>query len=162
MNLAAGSVSIIMVLAITASAQMPPNRTQPSRINIYHHLGSIEVPAGFTGYVGANWIDAWAGAINDPDNGLSIDWRAGIIEYVSEKRKKDFISKEVDSSAGFPVDLSRFRDKRGETLVAKIGWLEFSSSISTEKEKELFLTIVRSFKKERCVTCRSLPFKTQK
>jgi len=146
-------------------AQSPPsgasNPEKKRRLNIYHHLGSVEVPDGFTGYVGANWNDAWAGSIDAPSGGISIDWRAGLIEYVVEKRKKDVISQEVDRTAGFPIDFSRLRDTRGNTLVAKIGWLEFSSLVRTEKEEATFLAIVRSFQKEKCLTCRSLPFKIQ-
>jgi hypothetical protein len=154
---------LILTAAFPTSAQIrntdPKTAPKTVRVNIHPHLGSVEIPDGFDGYVGANWNDAWAGSLDSSDGRVKITWRAGIIEYVSEKRKEEIIWRDVENTPDFAIQLARLRNVNGDTLVARIGELEFSSPVSTKDNEDLFLSIVRSFRKERCYRCRSLPFR---
>ncbi|HMM80786.1 MAG TPA: hypothetical protein PKC65_12265 [Pyrinomonadaceae bacterium] len=157
------AILLLSFAAFTGFGQQPEaessDKTLNSRVNIYHHLGSIQLPPDFAGYVGANWTDAWAGSISNGK--IAIEWRAGMIEYVLEKRRKEVVSTNIESFGDFNTEFYRLRNKQGDTLVAKIGWLEFSVPISHKEDEALFMTIVRSFKNERCSICRSFPLKTK-
>ena len=69
-----------------------------TRNNIYHHLGSVELPDGFRGFVRAKWVDAWAGTIESSDSALTIDWRAGLVEKVQNSRHNDIISSYTEAT----------------------------------------------------------------
>ncbi|HMJ08291.1 MAG TPA: hypothetical protein VK468_04760 [Pyrinomonadaceae bacterium] len=159
-----GAISVICTAyAAVAFGQTVSTTSSPSRqrINLYHHLGSVELPEGFKGYVTANWIDAWAGYIESKDASFKVGWAAGMIQHVSEKRKKDVVWQREITSKDLSFKLSLLRNNKGDTMVARIGWLEFDSSIRSKKDEELFMSVIRSFQKQRCTTCRSFLFKTQ-
>jgi hypothetical protein len=125
------------------------------RVNLYYHLGSIEVPVGYSGYVKADWNDAWAGYVQLPENGLKIEWRAGLIVRVSDKDKNKFV---WTAGLELPNLATKIGIKKGKenTIVATIGDLEFSANVKDENEEHLFLEIINTYQKERCTTCRSL------
>ncbi len=127
------------------------------RINLYHHLGSVEIPATFAGEVKANWTDAWAGYLRSEDGSFEIGWRAGTIVYVRESRKDEIDSISTELHGGNVYDVAVLADKARKTISAKLGRLEFSSMIDTEEEEELFWSILATYQKERCTVCRSLP-----
>jgi hypothetical protein len=157
------ALSLVSCSALASHGQVASNATSKrnTRINIYYHLGSVELPDGFSGYVGANWTDAWGGFIESPKAALRIQWRAGLIEYVLEKRRNEVVWEKEEKLSGFPIKWASLRNKTGNTLVAKIGWLEFSALVSTKEDEETFLSIIRSYKKERCGTCGSLPIRIE-
>src|SRR5262249_35999892 len=128
----------------------------PSRVNLYPHLGSVEVPNKFTGFVTSNWIDAWAGYLESPDQTLRVEWRAGMIGSVLERRKRDIVWTREEEINTLPAKMILLRNKSGDTLVARVGWLEFAALVKKKEDEQIFTAIVRSYQKERCTTCRSL------
>lgn len=152
----------VLLVASGAAGQESNSQTNETktktRNNIYHHLGSVELPDGFRGFVRAKWVDAWAGTIESSDSALTIDWRAGLVEKVENSRHYDKISSYTETTPFRTVVWSRLRDQDKETLVATIGWLEFSVSLSGSKDEEIFRDIVQSFSKERCIACSSFRF----
>ncbi|MGQ0541983.1 MAG: hypothetical protein ACT4O9_09060 [Blastocatellia bacterium] len=160
----------LIVLSTLAAASLGPAQSVSSsvaankttRVNLYHHLGSIEVPSDFIGFVKANWTDAWGGYVESSDGNFRVTWLAGTIQYVRETRKKDILWTKTEEIGQSTVEVSLLRRKKVETLVAKIGWLELSSTVSSAEDEKLFRSIVASYQKERCTTCRSLPFDVPK
>lgn len=152
----------VLVLTSGVAGQESNSQTNETktktRNNIYHHLGSVELLDGFRGFVRAKWVDAWAGTIESSDGALTIDWRAGLVEKVQNSRHSDIISSYTEATPIRTIVWSRLRDREKETLVATIGWLEFSVSLSGSKDEEIFRDIVQSFSKERCITCSSFRF----
>lgn len=135
------------------------SQIKKKRVNLYNHLGSVEIPATFTGNVTANWNDAWAGFLRSEDGSFKIGWRAGTIVYVRESRKDEIESIGTELHGGNVYDVAVLTDKAGKTITAKIGWLEFSSVIDTDEKEELFWSVLATFQKERCTECRLLPIR---
>lgn len=156
------TLSFVVVDSVLGQQADSPAAANKNRVNLTFHLGSVELPDGFSGYMGANWIDAWAGMINSSDGKIKIGWQAGLIEYVGVTRAKEIVWRRDDTSQEFPIHWMRLRNKHGDTLVAKIGWLEFSSDLSSKEDEDTFISIVRSFNKGRCSTCRTLPQKIKR
>lgn len=155
---------LFFFVASSATLGQATSRTAtPSkkRVNLYYHLGSIEFPADFKGFVTANWIDAWAGYVENKDGSFRIGWAAGTIQFTSETRKKDIVWREEERTPDFLIKWMKLQNKSGDTLIARIDWLEFDASIRNKADEELFKSIVRSFQQKRCVTCLSLPRKLE-
>ena len=125
-------------------------------------MGSVELPEGYKGYVTTNWNDAWLGYIESPDGNFNIFWSGGLVESLFEKYKKNLVETETETASNYSINFGLFRDKKEETLVARIGDLQFSAKVKDENDKATFKEIVRSYQKERCETCRSFGYKTQK
>lgn len=149
------SLWIALSTVTLACGQVDSSTTSLSkkRFNIAYHLGTVELAKGFKGYITANWIDAWAGYIEDERQELRIGWAAGLIQYVSETRKKEMVWQKEETTRDASIKLSLFRNKSGDTLVARIGWLEFAALVNNKQDEETFMSVVRSFQKERCSTC---------
>lgn len=126
------------------------------RVNLYASiLGSMELPDGFCGFVTADYMDAWAGYIENKASGFNLNWRAGLIVYVLESRKKDIEWQREEKQGDITIIRAALKEKDGKTLVTKIGWLEFSSLIRNSEDEKLFAQLVDSYKEEKCKTCRS-------
>ncbi len=130
-----------------------------TRINLYYHLGSVEIPTTFSGEVKANWTDAWAGFLRSEDGSFEIGWRAGTIVLVREKRKDEIESIRTELVGDTVYDVVVLSGEKGKTISAKTGWLEFSSLVETTEKEDLFWSVLSTYQKARCKTCRSLPIK---
>ena len=131
------------------------------RINIFYHLGSLELPNDFSGEVTADWNDAWAGTVRSKDGTLKIGWRAGTIQYLRETRKNDIESLRTETTGSNVYEVAELKEEVGKTIIAKIDWLEFSCKVDSEAQEDLFWSILATYEKERCTTCRSLPINSQ-
>jgi hypothetical protein len=155
----------ILILAAFGSdaesqvARLPSGKS--IRVNLYHHLGSVEIPAGFSGKVDANWIDAWAGTLETQSPRMEIGWRAGTIQYFSEdsELKKRIVWNRLEGTTELPIKLTLFRETGGDLLVARIDQMEFNVKLTGKDDEEIFTSLVRSYRTERCTGCRYLPVK---
>ena len=136
------------LMTVAGQTVSPTPLISRQRVNLNFILGSVEIPTGFKGYMTANWNDAWAGYIEDKDSTWKIGWAAGLIQYISETRKKELVWQKEETTESNTTKLSLFRNKDGDTLVAKIGWLEFDVAIKNKDDEDLFMSVVRSFKKK--------------
>lgn len=128
------------------------------RFNLYGKiLGSIELPVDYRGYMTADYMDAWAGFIESKSTGFKVDWRAGTIVYVLEKRKNDIEWRKDEKVGEIVITRASLKEKRGKTLVTKIGWMEFSSFIRNEEDERSFASLIGSYQKGSCTPC--LPFR---
>ncbi len=163
----------ILILALLVTATFAQNDASVSsesaltkkqnsgskRANLYYHLGSIELPNDFSGEVTANWNDAWAGILRSKGDEIKIGWRAGTIEYLREKRKNDIELLRTEIAGTNVYEVAELKEATGKTLVAKIGWLEFSCKVKSDEQEKVFWSILATYEKERCKTCISLPIK---
>lgn len=144
------------LLAQTIPDPTPSPRTK--RVNLYGDLlGSIELPEDFSGYLTADYMDAWAGSLISKISGFEIHWRAGTIVYVLDDRKNDIESYQKERVGDILIERASLRGKEGKTLVTKIGWLEFSALIRDPGDEKIFAVLTDSYRKEKCKTCVSLP-----
>lgn len=153
---------LVATFSIHVSAQGEgsgsPDRSVKKRFNLYGNiLGSIELPDGYQGHMTADFMDAWAGQIESEATGFKMDWRAGTIVYVLEKRKNDIEWRKDEKVGDIVVTRASLKEKQGETLVTKIGWMEFSALIRNEEDERVFTFLIDSYRKESCRSC--LPFR---
>lgn len=139
-----------------------PKQTLKKRFTIYYHLGSVELPEGYKGYLTTSWVDAWLGYIESPEGNLKIGWAGGLVESLFEKYKKDLVETETEITSNYSIKFGLFRDKKEEMLIAVIGDLQFSAMVKDQRDKAIFKEIIRSYQKEKCESCRSFGYKTQK
>jgi hypothetical protein len=133
------------------------------RININNLLGSIELPEGYKAFYREGFIDAWWGSIESADGKFKINWAAGTVETLFEKYEQDFEWIKTETVDQNKIEFGLMQDKKNDRMVARTGWLEFNAMTSNEKEQDLFMTIIRSYQKERCNNCQTALFKsTQK
>lgn len=144
-----------------SSANETYKQTPKKRFTIYYHLGSVELPEGYKGYITTNWNDAWLGYIESPKSNFKIGWAGGLVESLFEKYKKNLVDSETETTLTYSIKFGLFRDKKEETLIASIGDIQFSAIVKDENDKTIFKEIIRSYQKERCETCRSFGYKTQ-
>ncbi|HEV8591836.1 MAG TPA: hypothetical protein VGQ55_07015, partial [Pyrinomonadaceae bacterium] len=77
-----------------------------------------------------------------------IDFSAGLVESVFDIYKKSLVWTKSEDGKEMPVTIGFSRKKTVETLMAKVGWAQFSATIKDESEKQIFLEIVRSYRKK--------------
>jgi hypothetical protein len=160
------ALAVIAILLLTSSSSLAQinsaeatRRTANKRVNIHGRiLGSIELPSGFRGYMTNDYMDAWAGYIESPDTGFKMNWRAGTIVYVLEDRKKDIVWQRNEGTGNDLITRASLKGKVGQqTLVTKIGWLEFSALIRNPADERTFASLIDSYQRTKCETCLSLP-----
>lgn len=160
-----GALLIAGMIALLGGTAVAGQSTQPlaqkeTRVNLNYHLGSVVVSSGFKGEVTANWTDAWAGYFQSGTPSIRIGWRAGTIQRVRDNRKAAVIVWEkTEKTSENSIQLTLLRDKDGDILVAKIGDLDFDVLVQNETHEDIFMSLVRSYQKERCRLCPSLKAK---
>ncbi|MEO5858240.1 MAG: hypothetical protein ABIR33_04745 [Pyrinomonadaceae bacterium] len=156
------AIALLMVVvgsSATAFGQTasPPAVNGPKRVNLYSHLlGSVELPDGFSGYMTNDWMDAWAGHIESP-TGFKLIWRAGLVTKALEDSKDKIEWIREEKVGDLVIKRASVKEAKGKTLVTSFGWLEFSAPIRNEDDEKTFTLLTESYKKEKCVGCRSLP-----
>ena len=138
-------------------APKQPNR----RVNIYFHLGSIELPEGYKAYYGKGFTDAWLGWIESSNSKFKINWVAGTVETLFDKQKKEFKWIKTETTTQNTIKFGLIQDKKYDRIVAAIGWIEFTAISNEEKEQNLFMEVIRSYQKEKCDYCRTALFKSR-
>lgn len=138
-----------------------PKKAEKTRFNIYYHLGSVELPEGYKGYYTEGFTDAWFGWIESPDKSLKINWAAGIVESLFEKYKSSLVWTKDETNSDYDIKIALINDKKKESLLAKVGDIQFFASINQESDKENFMKIIRSYQKKKCESCRSFRFKSR-
>jgi hypothetical protein len=125
-------------------------------------LGSVELPEGYKGYITTSWGDAWLGYIESPESNFKIGWAGGLVESLFEKYKKNLVGTETETTSNYSIKFGLVRDKKEETLIARIGDIQFSAIVKDENDKVIFKEIICSYQKEKCEGCRSFRHKTKK
>ena len=159
---AIGSMPSVAGQTTVPGDQSSRSSLKGKRVNLYYHLGSVEVPNGSSGFLTADWNDAWCGYFQMPSDGLRINWCAGLVEKLFEKRKKHFVWIKDESTADLSKKSGLIKEKGKSTIVAAIGDIEFSAAIDSETDQELFFEVIRSYSRERCSSCTSLPREVQR
>ena len=153
--------ALVAFAALAALGQALPSKIETSketpvkRFTIFYHLGSVELPDGYQGYVTTSWVDAWLGYIESPDRSFKIGWAGGLVESLFEKYKKGLVETETETTSNYSIKFALIRDKKVETLIASIGDLQFSGVVKDENDRSIFKKIIRSYQKEKCEICRS-------
>lgn len=176
-------VILFHVAAITLSAQnTPPGKEagQPPvdkrRFNIYYHLGSVQLPEGYQGFITKNFTDAWMGRIESKDGKFVIYWGAGLIERIFEKEKGNLLWKKSTERDGLRFVFGQTRNGSENRLLAQINNLpisdgkenypesfriQFSAAVTNDEQMNAFNSIVDSYQKPRCDACRTFRSSTE-
>jgi hypothetical protein len=167
---------LCFALAGVVTAQTSPG-SEPSgssasgrRFNIYSHLGSVALPEGYEGVLTRNFTDAWSGHIETKEGEFTIYWSAGLVESVFEKYESTLMWTMSRDRGGLRFTFGQSLDDGKSTLMAKIrilpftrdgesfpggDYIQFSAVASDERQRRAFDSIVVSYQRERCTTCRN-------
>ena len=147
-------VSIAIVLSINAGdlfGQVPnpsPSSQQTkanwTRLDPY---GFVDLPDEFKITDRGGSVDWWYGNIKSADGKFVIHFAAGMAGSVFEKNKKYIVWTKEDHTGSLPITTALMRKNKAESLLAKVGWIQFSAPVANDEEKELFMEIVRSYRK---------------
>ncbi len=146
------------------------------RFNIYPHLGSVQMPEGYQGFVTKNFVDAWMGRIESNDGKFAIYWGAGLIERVFEKEEGNLLWKKSTERDGLRFIFGHSRTGSENRLLAQIHNLpfsdgkenfpesfriQFSAAVMNDEQINAFNSIVDSYQKAPCEICRSFLRRTE-
>ena len=158
---------VLFIVAPVAWGQTLPLKARPlveDRVTLgayYLDVGSVALPAGFTGVVQEVRPDGTFGYFESKDGLLKIGWHSGKSFYIGNgKRNEDIMTESVEDGAEGPVYFTaykvpaeypdyKYKSGEGKILFARIGSLEFGSFIKSKEDEEVFRAIVLSHKKEK-------------
>lgn len=145
--------------------QIKPDEITPTKPKIRKYnidpSGFIIIPDGFKACRTEGFIDAWFGYIESQETDFKMNFAAGTVESLFEKYKKQIVWTKVEGEDKKQIKFGLLRKKKEETMLASTGWIQFSSQVKNESDKDLFMNLVRSYSREKCDDCRWLPYKSQ-
>ena len=128
-----------------------PKATRKVRLGI---IGYVVLPADYRAYQTSDLRDAWAGYLASPLNEtIKIHYAAGLVESPFEYGKKRFVWLKNESVDKALLKYGLLKQEYGGQMAANIGTVNFYANLDSEGERNLFLKIVRSYKRERCEDC---------
>jgi len=119
-------------------------KTNWARLDPY---GFVDLPNDFKITDRGGRIDWWYGNIKSADEKFVIHFAAGMVGSAFEENKKYIVWTKEDKTGSLPIKTALMRKNKVESLLAKVGWIQFSARVATDAERELFIEIVRSYRK---------------
>jgi hypothetical protein len=121
-------------------------------------IGYLPLPEGYKAYRTKDLRDAWYGYIISPDNIHRITWASGMVQTPFEDGQNKFLCVKREAISKGVLEYGLMRTDSGEKIAATVGHVNLYMTVKAEKDIDLFLSIVRSYRVEKCDDCeRPLP-----
>ena len=135
-----------------SDSQRPSHPPRARRVRL-EPLGYISLPEGSRVYRDGLHVDVWFGHIELPDGALRIEYTCGMVQTPFDVEKERFVWTKTENLSHTAFKYGLKRGVNGDVMAARIGWLNFTAAIRDDRGRDLFLEIVRSYKKGRCRGC---------
>lgn len=116
-------------------------------------LGFILLPEGYKAYRERVWVDVWYGYIESQDKLWRINYSAGLVQTPFQVEPDAFIWTKTENLSKSVLKYGLRRKEGKEFMAANIGLLNLTAEIKRESDKDTFLEIARSYKREECKDC---------
>jgi hypothetical protein len=135
-----------------SSSNVASKETKTNKVRLYPK-GYFIVPESYHAFRTQDLIDAFIGYIISADQKIRIDWSFGIVKKPFEEGEKKFIWVKSENISKGVLKYGLKHTDNGDVIVATVGGVNLFMSIKTESDIDLFLSIVRSYRDEKCDDC---------
>ena len=161
--------SAVLVAWVSNNNRIVPAQTSSSNGNVaskeakikkvrLYPAGYFSLPEGYQAYRTQDLIDAFFGYIFSPDKKIRIGWNFGIVKRPFSEGENKFLWVKSENISNSVLKYGLKRTDNEDVIAATVGLVNLSMSVKTESDVELFLSIARSYKDEKCDDCeRALP-----
>jgi hypothetical protein len=157
-------VSAILVAWISNNSRIVPAQSSSSSSNVaskeakikkvrLYPMGYFYLPEGYQAYRTQDLHDAFFGYIISPDKKFRINWSFGIVKKPFEEGENKFIWVKSENISKGVLKYGLKRTDNKDAIVATVGLVNLFMSVKTESDVDLFLSIARSYKDEKCDDC---------